>query len=114
MYFVDVAAAALHDIANAEEIPAGHAATLPLFAQWFKDTFPRVEAVREAKRQVEYDFGQTQALEHHNAEFNELLEKLPGNNLLAQATHIDHYLSSLSEHLPAELAADYETPRKTV
>ena len=114
MYFVDVAAAALHDIANAEEIPAGHAATLPLFAQWFKDTFPRVEAVREAKRQVEYDFGQTQALEPHNAEFNELLEKLHGNNLLAQATHIDHYLSSLSEHLPAELAEKYDTPRKTI
>ena len=93
LYFVDIAAAALHDAANAAAlaIPAGHAATLPLFAQWFKDTFPRVEAVREAKRQVEYDFGQTQALEHHNAEFNELLEKLPGNNLLAQpSAHIDH------------------------
>ena len=75
---------------------------------------PHVEATIEAKRQVEFDFGQTQALEHHNAEFNELLEKLPGNNLLAQATHIDHYLSSLSELLPAELAEKYDTPRQTV
>ena len=54
---------------------------------------------------------------YHNAEFNELLEKLPQppvGNLLAVSTHIDHYLSSLSELLPAELTADYETPRKTV
>ena len=85
-------------------LPDEQQATLILFSDWFKATFPRVEAVREAKRQVEFDFGQTQALEHHNADFNELLEKLPGNNLLAQATHIDHYLSSLSESLPAELA----------
>ena len=72
--------------------------------------------MREAKRQIEYDFGQTQALEHHNAEFNELLDKLPGGStvLLGQPTHIDHYLSSLSEALPAELSADYDTPRKTV
>jgi hypothetical protein len=93
LYFAVIAAAAAHDVENAAAIPAGHEATLPLFAQWFKATFPRVEAVRETKRQIEYDFGQTQALEHHNAEFNELLEKLPGNDLLAQATHIDHYLS---------------------
>ena len=51
-------------------------ATLVLFVQWFRETFPRVEEVREANRQVEYDFGQTQALEHHNADFNELLDKL--------------------------------------
>ena len=87
---------------------------LTLFAEWFKRAFPRVEATREAKRQVEFDFGQTQALEHHNAEFNELLEKVPGNNLLAQATHIDHCLSSLSEALPAELAEKCNTPRQTV
>ena len=31
-----------------------------------------------------------------------------------QPNHIDHYLSSLSEVLPAELAEKYETPRKTV
>ena len=92
-------------------------ATLTLFAEWFKRNFYRVEATREANRQVVYVFGQTQALEHHNAEFNELLEKLPQpaiGNLLATATDIDHYLSSLSELLPAELTADYETPRKTV
>ena len=52
-------------------------ATLPLFAKWFKETFHRVEAVREAKRQIEYDFGQTEALEQHDTEFNELLGKLP-------------------------------------
>ena len=34
--------------------------------------------------------------------------------LLGQPTHIDHYLASLSETLPAELAAEYDTPRKTV
>ena len=34
--------------------------------------------------------------------------------LLGEPTHIDHYLSSLSEHLPAELAAEYDTPRKAV
>ena len=33
---------------------------------------------------------------------------------MAESTHIDHYLSSLSEALPAELAVDYATPRKTV
>ena len=33
---------------------------------------------------------------------------------LAQATHIDHYLSSLSELLPAELAEKYDTPRQIV
>ena len=93
LYFADIAAAAAHDVENATAISAGHEATLLPFAQWFKATFPKVEVVREAKRQIEYDFGQTQALEHHNAEFNELLEKLPGNDLLAQATHIDHYLS---------------------
>ena len=87
-----------------------------MFAEWFKRTFFRVEAVREAKRQVEYDFGQTQSLEHHNADFNELLDKLPDGQaaLLAETTHIDHYLASLSELLPAELAADYDTPRKVV
>ena len=91
---------------------AGHSHPVCRMVQ---EHLPRVEAVREAKRQVEFDFGQTQALEHHNADFNELLEKLPGNQLLlAQPTHIDHYLSSLSEALPAELAAEYDTPRKTV
>ena len=114
LYFANIAAAAQHDVANTAAIPAGHDATLPLFAQWFKNEFPRVEEIREAKRQIEYDFGQTQALEHHNAEFNELLEKLPGNDLLAQATHIDHYLSSLSEALPTELAEKHDTPRQTV
>ena len=53
-----------------------------------KDTFPRVEAVKEAKCHVEYDSGQTQALKHHNAEFDELLEKLLGNDLLDQPTDI--------------------------
>ena len=33
--------------------------------------------------------------------------------LLALPTHIDHYLALLSEALPAELAAGYDTPRKT-
>ena len=114
-YFTESAAALLSDPAlYAGGLPAVQQATLTLFAEWFKRTFPRVEAVREAKRQVEFDFGQTQALEHHNAEFNELLEKLPGNNLLAEAAHIDHYLSSLSEALPAELAEKYDTPRQTV
>ena len=114
-YFTDADAALAADaVLYAAGLPAVQQATLTLFAEWFKRTFSRVEAVREAKRQVEFDFGQTQALEHHNAEFNELLEKLPGNNLLAEPTHIDHYLSSLSEHLPAELAAKYDTPRKTV
>ena len=47
-----------------------------MFSDWFKATFPRVEAVRETKRQVEFDFGQTHALEHHSADFNELLDKL--------------------------------------
>ena len=53
-----------------------------------------MEVVRETNRQVEYDFGQTQALEHHNAAFNELLEKLPAIDLLAESTHIDHYLTT--------------------
>ena len=84
-YFTDADAALAQDaVAYAAGLPPVQQATLTLFAEWFKRTFYRVEAVREAKRQVEYDFGQTQALEHHNAEFNELLEKLPGNNLLAQ------------------------------
>ena len=33
--------------------------------------------------------------------------------MLGQPTHIDHYLVSLSEVLPAELA-EYDTPRETV
>ena len=106
-HFTDDAAALLHDATvYAGGLPPEQLATLTLIAEWFKRTSPRVEATRETKRQIELDFGQTQALEHHNAEFNELLEKLPnpnGNNLLAQATHIDHYLSSPSEALPAEL-----------
>ena len=114
-YFTDAAAALAADpVLYAAGLPAVQQATLTLFAEWFKRTFYRVEALREAKRQVEYDFGQTQALEHHNAAFNELLEKLPANNLLAESTHIDHYLSSLSEALPAKLVVDYNTPRKTV
>ena len=114
-YFIYAAAALAYDpTLYAGGLLDVQQATLVLFSDWFKFTFPRVEATREAKRQVEFDFGQTQALEHHNAEFNELLEKLSGNNLLAQATHIDHYLSSLSELLPAELAEKYDTPRQTV
>ena len=101
---------------------AGHS---DLVCRLVQGHLPRVEAVREAKRQVEFDFGQTQALEHHNADFNELLDKLVGTStvLLGEPTHIDHYLSSLSEHLPAELAASTtrrgrqwrtNTPRSTM
>ena len=116
-YFTDAAAALSFDASlYAGGLPPEQQATLILFSDWFKATFPRVEAVREAKRQVEFDFGQTQSLEHHNADFNELLDKLPGTStvLLGEPTHIDHYLSSLSELLPAELAADYDAPRKVV
>ena len=116
-YFTDAAAALANDaVLYAGGLPAGQQATLTLFADWFKATFTRVEAVREAERQVEFDFGQTQALEHYNADFNELLDKLPTgmNALLALPTHIDHYMASLSEALPSELTADYDTPRKTV
>jgi hypothetical protein len=74
----DAAALAADAVLYAGGLPAVQQATLTLFADWFKATFPRVEAVREAKRQVEFDFGQTQALEHHNLDFNELLDKLPG------------------------------------
>jgi hypothetical protein len=84
-YFTDAAAALASDaVLYAGGLLAVQQATLTLFAEWFKRTFPRVEAVREAKRQVEFDFGQTQALEHRNAAFNELLEKLPDNNSLAE------------------------------
>ena len=116
-YFTDAAAALVFDATlYAGGFPDNQQATLPIFSDWFKCTFPRVEAVREAKRQVEFDFGQTQALEHHNAAFNELLGKLPtgAQALLLQPGHIDHYLSSLSKSLPAELAEDYDPPRKTV
>ena len=34
--------------------------------------------------------------------------------MFGQPTHIDYYLSSLSEHLPAELDEDYDTSRKSV
>ena len=120
LYFASVAAAQAATpnipLNPPDTIPPGHLATLQLFAQWFKETFPRVESVREAKRQVEFEFGQTQALLHHNAEFNELLDRLPtGSRALLQLPgHIDHYLSSLSPDLPAELAGDYEPPRKSV
>ena len=60
-----------------------------MFAEWFKRTFPRVEATREANRQVGFDFGQTQALEHPNAEFNELLEKLPNPNADGEEGRLD-------------------------
>ena len=116
-YFTDAAAALNFDATlYAGGLPPEQQAALILFDQWFKRAFPRVEALREAKRLVEYDFGQTQALEHHNAEFNKLLDKLPNGSavLSGQPTHIDHYLSSLSEHLPAELAANYDTPRESV
>ena len=114
-----VAAAAAHlPLADAAAHAAGyaaHTATLDLFARWFKASFARVEAVREAKRQVEFDFGQTQALEQHEEDFNELLEKTGELNvLLGQPAHIDHYLSSLFEARPAELTEQYDPPRKTV
>ena len=84
VYFADVAAAAAYDIANAAAIPDGQEATLLLFAQWSKLSFPRVEAVREAKREIEFTFGQTMALEHHNAEFNEFMDKLPTGAAMVQ------------------------------
>ena len=115
-----VAAAAAHapmadDAAHAAGY-AAHTGTLPLFARWFKETFPRVEARREAKRKIEFEFGQTQALEQHHTDFNELLDKLAGGSvqLLQETGHIDHYFSSLSEALPAELTGKYDPPRKTV
>ena len=59
-YFTDAAAALLFDaVLYAGGLPDAQQATLTLFADWFKATFPRVEAIREAKRQVEFDFGQT-------------------------------------------------------
>ena len=93
-YFTDAAAALLFDATlHAGGFPPEQQATLAIFSDWFKCTFPRVEAVREAKRQVEFDFGQTQALEHHNADFNEFMDKLPtgAQALLQQPAHIDHY-----------------------
>ena len=58
-YFTDDAAALAADaVLYAGGLPAGQQATLTLFAEWFKRTFYRVEEVREAKRQVEFDFGQ--------------------------------------------------------
>lgn len=119
LYFTDADAALAAGALNAEQhaagLPRARQASLELFAQWFKESFFRVEAAREARREIEYDFGQTQSLEHHNADFNELLDKLPTGMaaLLATPQHIDHYLSSLSDTLPAELS-EYDTPRKTV
>ena len=47
-YFTDAAAALLHDpTAYAGGLPPEQQATLVLFADWFKETFPRVEAVRQ-------------------------------------------------------------------
>ena len=82
-YFADAAATQTTalNIPNNGVIPAGREATLQLFAGWFKQTLSRVEARREAKRQVEYEFGQTQALEQHDTEFNELLDKLEGRGV---------------------------------
>ena len=59
-WYADVTAA--QNAANAnvdvpDVVPAGHQATLPLSPKWSKETFPRVEPVREAKRQTEYEFG---------------------------------------------------------
>ena len=86
-YFADAAAALAHDATvYAGGLPDVQQATLTLFADWFKATFPRVEAVRKAKRQVEFDFGQTQAREHHNADFNELLDKLVGTSTVLLCT----------------------------
>ena len=58
-------------------------ATLILFIDWPKETPLGVEVITEVKRQVEYDFGQTQALAHHNAEFDELLDKLPTGSIVS-------------------------------
>ena len=75
-----------------------------------------MEARRKAKHQIEFEFGQTQALEQHHTDFNELLDKLVGGSvvLLQETGHIDHYLGSLSKALPAELTERYGPPRKTV
>ena len=58
---MDIAAAAARaPLVDAAARAVGYAvrtATLPLFAKWFKETFPRVEARREAKRQIEFEFG---------------------------------------------------------
>jgi hypothetical protein len=59
-YFTDTVAPLNFDATvYAGGLPPEQQAALALFADWFKatTTFPRVEAVREAKRQVEFDYG---------------------------------------------------------
>ena len=92
------------------------AATLKDFSIWFCRRFARVEAAREAKSQIETKFGQTQAGEHHIQAFNDWLEKLPDELAvpLAAATHIEHFLASLSPLAPSDLEDSYDPPRKTL
>ena len=100
-YFTaDLAAAAAGGDAAAVPIVRG---TLETFAAYFKREFARMDASKEAKKMIEVSFGQSQALEHHNAEFNRYLGMLPGGLDLSVPMHIDHWLASLSPALPKEL-----------
>ena len=52
--------------------------TLENFASYFKREFARMDATKGAREMIETFLGQTQALEHHNAEFNRYLGMMQG------------------------------------
>ena len=73
--------------------------TLTEFITCFQRRFSRVEAVDEARTQVERTLGQTQDLEHHWHAFNKYLDLLPqavlGTANKDSGAHLQHWHWSL-------------------
>ena len=91
--------------------------TLTEFITCFQRRFSRVEAVDEARTQVERTLGQTQDLEHHWHAFNKYLDLLPqavpGTANKDSGAHLKHWHWSLSSGVP-EAPAGYHSVRKLV
>ena len=80
--------------------------SLPELITCFQRRFSRVEAVDEARTQVERTLGQTQDLEHHWHAFNKYLDLLPqavpGTANKDSSAHLQHWHWSLSPGVPED------------
>ena len=89
--------------------------TLTEFIRYFQRVFSRVEAVDEARNQVERTLGQTQDLEHHWHTFCRYLDLLPqavpGTPNRLSGAHLQHWHWSLSPGVPDGLVG-YHSLRK--
>ena len=89
--------------------------TLAEFSSFFQRVFSRVEAVDEARTQVERTLGQTQDLEHHWHIFCRYLELLPqavpGTPNRLSGAHLQHWHWSLSGGHLAYPTASWNTTR---